>query len=73
MELLGHSGGLWSYSLTEGLPIFMTIATAINAAAVYAVASIAGVDLSRSTAGKAEDPSSGRAGSGRRRAPPPAF
>jgi uncharacterized protein (DUF362 family) len=73
MELLGHSGGLWSYSLTEGLPIFMTIATAINAAAVYAVASIAGVDLSRSTAGKAEDPSSGRAGSGRGRAALPAF
>ena len=56
MELLGHGGGLWSYSLTEGLPIFMTIATAINAGAVLAVASIAGVDLSRSTAAaEAED------------------
>ncbi|MGB3943631.1 MAG: hypothetical protein WBK88_02425 [Methanothrix sp.] len=55
MELLGHGGGLWSYSLTEGLPIFMTIATAINAGAVQAVASIAGVDLSRSTAGAADE------------------
>lgn len=51
MELLGHVGGLWSYDLTEGLPIFMTISTAINAGAVLGVASIAGVDLSRSTAG----------------------
>lgn len=52
---MGHGGGLWSYSLTEGLPIFMTIATAINAGAVQAVASIAGVDLSRSTAGAADE------------------
>ncbi|UEC41947.1 MAG: membrane protein of unknown function [Methanothrix sp.] len=55
MELLGYAGGLWSYDMTEGLPIFMTIATTINAGAVLAVASIAGVDLSRSTPGSAEE------------------
>lgn len=55
MELLGLFAGIWSYGLTEGLPIIMTIATAINAGAVLGVASIAGVDLSRSTAGAAED------------------
>lgn len=63
-ELLGHEGGLWSYDLTEGLPIFMTIATAINVGAVLGFASIAGVDLSRSTAGAAEDGTSGHARGG---------
>jgi hypothetical protein len=53
---VGDFAGIWSYSLTEGLPIFITIAGAINAGAVQGIALIAGVDLSSSTAGaKAED------------------
>jgi uncharacterized protein (DUF362 family) len=67
MELLGLFAGIWSYGLTEGLPIIMTIATAINAGPVLGVASIAGVDLSRSNAGKAEDRPFGRAGGGSHR------
>ncbi|HOO52916.1 MAG TPA: DUF362 domain-containing protein [Methanothrix sp.] len=56
MELVGMFGGIWSYSLTEGLPIFITLATAINAGAVQGISFLAGVDLSTSTAGStAED------------------
>jgi len=56
MELVGDFAGTWSYSLTAGLPIFITIATAINALAVQGVAFLMGVDLSFSTAGaKGED------------------
>jgi len=59
MELVGMFAGMWSYSLTKGLPIFITFATAINAGAVQGIAFLLGVDLSRSTAGtKAEDRSS---------------
>jgi uncharacterized protein (DUF362 family) len=51
MELVGDFAGIWSYSLTAGSPIFITIATAINAGAVQGVAFLMGVDLSFSTAG----------------------
>lgn len=54
MELAGMFAGLWSYRLTEGLPIFIPLAGAVYAGAILAVASLAGVDLSRSTAGEAD-------------------
>jgi uncharacterized protein (DUF362 family) len=50
MELVGNFAGIWSYSLTAGLPIFITIAGAINAEAVQGVAFLMGTDLSCSTA-----------------------
>jgi uncharacterized protein (DUF362 family) len=56
MELLGTFAGLWSYSLTDAMPIFITLAWAINSGAVNGIASLAGIDLSSSTAGaSAED------------------
>lgn len=51
MELVGYFAGVWSYSLTAGLPIFITIAGAVNAGAVQGVAFLMGVDLSSSTTG----------------------
>lgn len=54
MELVGMFAGLWSYRLTVGLPIFIPLAGAVYAEAILAVASFAGVDLSRSTAGEAD-------------------
>jgi len=50
MELLGMFEGLWSYSLTVSLPIFISFAWAINAGAVHGVAFLAGIDHSSSTA-----------------------
>jgi len=61
MELLGTLAGLWSYSLTDAMPIFITLAWAINSGAVHGIASLAGIDLSSSTAkGSAEDRTSKR-------------
>ncbi|HII07304.1 MAG TPA: DUF362 domain-containing protein [Methanotrichaceae archaeon] len=50
MELLGTFAGLWSYSLTDTMPIFITLAWAINSGTVHGIVSLAGIDLSSLTA-----------------------
>lgn len=61
MELVGLFAGIWSYPLTSCLPIFITIATAINAGAVLGTASLGGVDLSTSTATKSVEDEASKA------------
>jgi hypothetical protein len=45
MELLGSMSGLWSYAFGEGMPVFLSLAWAINAWTACGISQIAGLNL----------------------------
>ncbi|VVB84445.1 Uncharacterised protein [uncultured archaeon] len=45
MELLGAVSGLWSYAFREGLPIFISLAWALNAWAACGITQVFGVNM----------------------------
>jgi hypothetical protein len=45
MELLGAMSGLWSYAFGEGLPIFISLAWALNAWAACGITQVFGVNM----------------------------
>jgi hypothetical protein len=45
MELLGAVSGLWSYAFGEGLPIFISLAWALNAWAACGITQVFGVNM----------------------------
>ena len=45
MELLGAMSGLWSYAFGEGMPVFLSLAWAINAWAACGISQIVGFNL----------------------------
>ncbi len=52
MELAGSMAGFWRYHYLETLPVFIAIAWALNAWAAHGIASLGGVDMSRSMSAK---------------------
>jgi hypothetical protein len=50
MELVGASSGLWSYAFGERLPVFISLAWALNIWAAYGIAHVIGIDFREAVA-----------------------